>query len=424
MPILMPSRHARKTSPPAADTAMDTTTRQMDELRFLVVEDHGFQRWATRKMLEGLGASHIFEAEDGRAALEVFRNLNEPIDIIVSDLDMPGMDGMEFIRHLGAVGLPASLIIASALNPALVASVETMATAYGINLLGALGKPVTPEKLALAIGRHSRPKQKAPALAALAFAPEEILEGLRKNEFEPFFQPKIELASGRIRGAEALARWQHPVNGVVSPIAFIRPLEESGHIDSLTLVMLKMAANSCRIWRDAGLDASVSVNLSLKSLTDVTLADRITDLVLAQQIDPQHVILEVTESAAASHVGSALENLSRLRMKGFGLSIDDFGTGYSSMQQLSRIAFSELKIDQTFVRNASRQESSKVILESSLDMARRLSIVAVAEGVETQPEWELLRDLHCDLAQGYFVARPMDAGAFYGWVKNWKSMQL
>ena len=145
---------------------------------------------------------------------------------------------------------------------------------------------------------------------------------------------------------------------------------------------------------------------------------------LAQQIDPQHVILEVTESAAASHVGSALENLSRLRMKGFGLSIDDFGTGYSSMQQLSRIAFSELKIDQTFVRNASRQESSKVILESSLDMARRLSIVAVAEGVETQPEWELLRDLHCDLAQGYFVARPMDAGAFYGWVKNWKSMQL
>ena len=171
-------------------------------------------------------------------------------------------------------------------------------------------------------------------------------------------------------------------------------------------------------WRRSGLDATVSVNLSLKSLADVNIADRVTELVLAQDLDPRNMVLEVTESAAASQLGSALENLSRLRMKGFGLSIDDYGTGYSSMQQLSRIAFTELKIDQSFVRDACRQKSSRVILESSLGMAKRLGIVAVAEGVESQLEWDLLLSLGCDLGQGYFIAPPMETGEFFNWVRT------
>ncbi len=397
----------------------------LTNLRFLLVEDHRFQRWATRQMLEGLNASDIFEAEDGKAALEIFQNATPPIDVIISDLDMPGMDGMEFIRHVGETGLPVSIILASALDAALIASVETMTTAYGINLLGAMEKPITPQKLQQAIERHARPRPGAGVARAPAhhFGLTEILEGLRQRQFEPYFQPKIDLASGAIRGAEALARWRHPDKGIVPPMAFIQSLEESGHIDELTLAMLKMAANHCRLWREGGLDASVSVNLSLKSLADVKLADRITQLVQSQQLDPRHVVLEVTESAAATHLGSALENLSRLRMKGFGLSIDDYGTGYSSMQQLSRIAFSELKIDQIFVRNASHQESSRVILETSLDMARRLNIVAVAEGVETRAEWDLLHSLGCAQAQGYFVATPMAAEEFNAWARVWRLVE-
>ncbi|HVT03669.1 MAG TPA: EAL domain-containing protein [Thermoanaerobaculia bacterium] len=131
------------------------------------------------------------------------------------------------------------------------------------------------------------------------------------------------------------------------------------------------------------------------------------------------MVLEVTESAAATDVGKALENLARLRMKGFGLSIDDYGTGYSSMQQLTRIAFTELKIDQSFVTKATRHESARVILESSLSMAKKLRITAVAEGVETQQDWDLLRRLDCDLAQGYFIARPMAAEIYLGWIEDW-----
>lgn len=392
------------------------------DLRYLIVEDHGFQRWALRQILEGLGARHILEAADGRAALEIFQNSNEPIDIIVSDLDMPGMDGMEFIRHLGAVGIPVSIILVSALDRALVASVETMTTAYGINLLGAIEKPITAPALEAAIGRHSSPQSNGHRVKSPGpiFTLAEIVEGLRNHQFEPYFQPKVDLATGAIKGAEALARWRHPEKGIVLPGAFIKLLEESGDIDSLTLTMLEMAAVCCRTWRRGGLDATVSVNLSLKSLADVSLADRVTELVIAQGLEPRHMVLELTESATANHLGNALENLSRLRMKGFGLSIDDYGTGYSSMQQLSHVAFTELKIDQSFVRNASTQESSRVILESSLNMAKRLNITAVAEGVETQRDWDLLQTLGCDLGQGYFIAAPMETGEYFRSVKTWK----
>src|SRR5262249_27676878 len=132
------------------------------------------------------------------------------------------------------------------------------------------------------------------------------------------------------------------------------------------------------------------------------------------------LMLEITESAAMTDIAKALENLTRLRMKGFGLSIDDYGTGYSSMQQLSRIPFTELKIDQSFVMSATDKESSKVILASSLDMGKTLNRKSVAEGVETRAHWNLLQGLGCDVAQGYFIAKPMESAAFQDWALGWR----
>ena len=392
---------------------------QIGELSFLVAEDHDFQRRTLVRVLQGLGAKHVAEAADGRAALEIFRSAARPVDIIISDLEMPEMDGMEFIRHVGAGGIPVSVILSSALDPALVSSVETMTRAYGITLLGALEKPVTPQKLEALIGKYAPPKAKAARPAAAPFPLEEIRSGLAKGQFVPFFQPKVRLSDGAVTGAEALARWLHPEKGVVAPYAFIAPIEENGLIDNLTWLMLEQSAKIGRDWKPRGLDATVSVNLSLKSLTDPTLADRITETVNKQGLDPRRMVLEVTESTAMTDVGKALENLARLRMKGFGLSIDDYGTGYSSMQQLSRIPFTELKIDQSFVMSALEKESSKVMLASSLELAKKLKLKAVAEGVETRAHWNLLKSLGCDVAQGYFIAKPMDAHTFQRWSSEW-----
>ena len=392
----------------------------IEQLHLLVAEDHDFQRKTLVRMLLGMGARQVSEAQDGRGALLIFKDRQQPVDIIISDLEMPGMDGMEFMRHVGEASHPVSVILSSALDPVLVSSVETMTKAFGITLLGAIEKPVTPEKLRVLIDKYAPPKGRAPRAAAAAIPLAEIRRGLDAREFEPFFQPKVSLADGSVTGAEALARWRHPQKGVLAPYAFITAMEDNGLIDQLTWQILEKAAVMCRDWLARGLQATVSVNLSLKSLGDPGLAERITDRVAAQNLAPKHVVLEITESAAMTDVAKALENLTRLRMKGFNLSIDDYGTGYSSMQQLARIPFTELKIDQSFVFSAVEKEASKVILASSLDMASKLKLKSVAEGVETRAHWNLLRSLGCDIAQGYFIAKPMEAAAFQDWVLTWR----
>jgi EAL domain-containing protein (putative c-di-GMP-specific phosphodiesterase class I) len=397
----------------------------LSELKFLAVEDHEFQRGMLLKMLARLGATQVSTAADGYAALEIVMSPGAAIDIIISDLDMPGMDGLEFMRHVGEAHIPVSIILASAMESVLLDSVETMTRAYGVKILGVIQKPITPEKLAALIKLHlpAQANPNLPQTDALSFTIEEIVQGIRNDEFEPFFQPKVELAGGRIKGAEALARWRHPQKGIVAPYAFVGPLEEHDHIDKLTWLMLSKAVDFCCEWRTkSGLDVSVSVNVSAKSLTDMNFADRVTELVKCKSLDCRNIILEVTESAATTDIGHSLETLSRLRMKGFGLSIDDYGTGYSSLQQLARIAFTEIKLDQSFIKSATTQQAARIILQSSIDMAKKLGIVTVAEGIETEKDWDLLRELGCDLAQGYFIARPMEHSAYHEWVLNWNRL--
>ena len=391
------------------------------DLRFLVVEDHAFQRSMMVEMLESLGVRSIHEAADGFSALEVTRELEQPFDIIVTDIDMPGMDGMAFIRRLGEAKVRASLIITSGLDKSLLDAVETMSGAYGIRLLGTVEKPPTPERFAELIGMHwqIKPTPDISGHGSSIFSIDEVMAGLHEEQFEPFYQPKIDLLTNRVKGAEALARWRHPHFGIVLPYAFISLLEDAGQISELTWIILAKSARDCLNWRAAGFDLNVSVNLSVKMLDDPAIADAITWQVTQQGLEPRHMILEVTESAAMGSVGHVLENLARLRMKGFGLSIDDYGTGYSSMQQLTRIPFTELKIDGSFVMRAVHQESSRKILESSLEMARKLGITSVGEGAETAEDWNLLRTCGYDLAQGFFVARPMEATAFPEWVREW-----
>ena len=390
----------------------------ISDLHFLVAEDHDFQRRTLVTSLKSLSAQHIREAADGRIALDFFTDLSEQVDIIICDLEMPNMDGMEFIRHVGNAGAPVSIILTSAMDRSVISSVETMTRAYGITLLGAIEKPATPAKLRALIERHG--KQTKPAAPAVIDIPEaEIIAGLRQHQFEPAYQPKVELASGNVVGAEALVRWRHPTRGLLAPWAFLEVIERNGLIGDLTWMMLEKAAHTCLAWHNHGWPLNVSVNLSLTSLEDLTLADRITQTVEKQGLAPKFMTLEITESAAMTNVATCLEGLARLRMKGFCLSIDDYGTGYSSMQQLGRIPFTELKIDKSFVTDSAANPQNRVILESSIDMASKLGLKTVAEGIETRSDWNLLKELGCTIAQGYYIAKPMSADDFLDWVPEW-----
>jgi EAL domain-containing protein (putative c-di-GMP-specific phosphodiesterase class I) len=176
--------------------------------------------------------------------------------------------------------------------------------------------------------------------------------------------------------------------------------------------MLEQAAKACRVMCERGLDLTMSVNLSLVSLTDTTMADRITQLVRSTGLELRRVVFEITETTAMTQIAPALENLARLRMRDFGLSVDDFGTGFASLQQLMRVPFTELKIDQSFVTGCAANPASRIIVESSVEMSRRLGITSVAEGVETLADWKAVRAARCDIAQGYFIAKPMDEEEF------------
>ncbi len=390
---------------------------EISKLRFLVVEDHEFQRWHCCNVIRELGTSSVFPAANGGAALEFLSDPNAPIDVLVTDLDMPEMDGMALIRALAERNLATSLVIVTSMERSLTATVEAMAKAYGVKLLGAIQKPITAKKLRALLAQHEAPSVAEASDDNRTFATEEIAEGLRNRHFEVFLQPKVDLATREVTGAEALARWRHSQLGLLYPRAFMQALESGGLGDELTWFVAREAAENCRAWREMGLDVSVSVNLSVASLEDVSLADRLIGIVSKAGLDSRHLTLEITESAATRDLGRKLESLSRLRMKGFGLSIDDYGTGYSSMERLSRVPFTELKIDQSFVKGASAEASSRAIVESSLQIASKLGISAVAEGVETRREWELLLSLGCPLAQGYFIARPMASSEFIDWLR-------
>lgn len=174
-------------------------------------------------------------------------------------------------------------------------------------------------------------------------------------------------------------------------------------------------------WIARGMSFSVAINLPAKVLLDLSLVDKLEKMVQAAHIPPQRLILEVTETMLMNNLSVCIGNLARMRLKGFALSMDDYGIGYSSMQQLSRCPFTELKIDRAFVDGASNHPNRRVILESSIQMGKRLGVTTIAEGVEAEADWRLLKELGCEVAQGFFVSKPMPAEELILWIKNRKA---
>jgi EAL domain-containing protein (putative c-di-GMP-specific phosphodiesterase class I) len=325
------------------------------------------------------------------------------------DLDLPEMDGIELIGHVANRKLAKAVIVLSALDPSLLNTVQTMARASGLRVLGTVEKPLTAGKLAEALSHFHSAHEENTDDQPLDLAPGELAAALEHDEFEPWFQPQVSLASGHVVGVEALARWTRH-GQVVGPARFIPQLEKEGLIERFTERILYKSCRWRARWAAAGLELRMSVNVSMLNLAKVDAADRYQDLVQQAGVRPRDVVLEITESSVMGEAASVLNVLARLRLKGFGLAVDDFGTGYSSLSQLSQIPVTELKIDQGFVTGAARQSRKRAVVETSLELARKLELGTVAEGVETLEEWQMLAELGCQLAQGFLIA-PAVAGS-------------
>ncbi len=387
--------------------------------RALILEDHDFQRRVGVQVLKHCGASEVLEAPDGIAALGLVQAATQPIEVLLCDLSMPGMDGLAFLRHIAELGHTNSVILGSALAPSIIRAAEIMAKSYGLRIVGAVEKPLSRAKLMPLLLRHFSQTLVPPRPPVDLMPLDEIKSGIERRQFGPFFQPKVDIRSASLVGVEALMRWHHPERGLIPPAAFIPAMESSGLILPATFMMIEASLAQCSRWRDIGLDVPIAVNISVESLCDTSLPDQLETMTRAAGLLPSSLILEVTETAAMTDLGRSLETLARCRMRGFDLSMDDYGTGFSSMQQLTRLPLSELKIDQTFVTGAADQPILQAMIETSVTMARHLKLKTVAEGVETSDDWDVVARLGCEVAQGYFVAKPMPGEQLADWYKDW-----
>lgn len=390
------------------------------DLQVMVVEDHGFQRRIALRLLAELGVKQVLEGADGLHALEILRQQPAPPDVVLVDLDMPGMDGIECISHIAHEHLARSVVVVSALDPALLNTVQTMARAYGLRVLGSVEKPLNRDKLEAVLNRIDDHAGEDPDDAMLEFTVADLLDALDSGKIVAWFQPQVDIASGKVIGAEALARWERPDGSVVRPCQFVPILEREGLAVALTDRMLEEACRWKQVCDQGGTRIKMSVNVSAVALADPSAADRYQAIVEGHDIKPEDMILEITESSVMSDAARGLGLLARLRLKGFGLSIDDFGTGYSSLAQLSQIPFTELKIDQGFVYGARTQPRQRAVVEASLDLGRKLGLTTVAEGVENIEDWQMLAELGCDIAQGYLIGRPVPGSELQAVIGRWR----
>lgn len=390
-------------------------------IRILAVDDDPFMLKLLEYMLAKLGYTSVDTCDSGNAAFESFIGLALQPDLILLDLNMPEMDGVEFVRHLVERRYTGSLILISGEDERMLQSTEKLVRTYGIRALGHLQKPVNPEDLALLLAKWAPSSLDTPQPAKIAYCAEQVRAAIINGELVNFYQPKVCVVSGNVVGVESLVRWRHPVDGLVFPDQFIGIAEAHGLIDDLTRVVISESFAQSRIWQDNGLDLRVAINISMDNLVSPAFADYVVAAAAAAGIKPDGIVLEVTESLLMKSLFAPLEILTRLRLKRFSLSIDDFGTGHSSLAQLRDLPFDELKVDRGFVHGAAEDGTLRAIYRASLILAQQLGMKTVAEGVEDRADWDFVRSVGCDLAQGYFIAKPMPAHEIPGWVAAWKA---
>lgn len=345
--------------------------------------------------------------------------LTPDVTLILLDLMMPEMDGVEALRLLSELKCKAGIVLMSGISKRVMETAEKLAITLGLFVAGHLAKPFQLADLEELLKKHHVQE----AIVAVMPNPqihipdERLRIAVERNEFVLHYQPQIDIATGAVIGVEALARWQHPQRGLIFPDNFIGRMEELGLIDELGWLLAERALVEVKQFADSrNLFPRLALNASVYSLCNLKFPDKFTSLLKAHEMPANGVILEITESGLINELAKTLDVLTRLRVKGVHLSIDDFGTGYAMMQQLVNIPATELKIDRIFVMNMHSNSSDRIMVQKSIDLGHELGMQVIAEGVETEQQLEFLRAGGCDSAQGYLFSRPLPPRELVPWL--------
>ncbi|WP_242207603.1 MULTISPECIES: EAL domain-containing protein [unclassified Pseudomonas] len=382
----------------------------MKPCSILIVEDHPFQHLYLQNLFSELGDFDLACARDGEEALDCLKQRD--FDLVLTDLLMPGMDGVQFIQGLAAQRSRPALAIMSAASRRMLMGASLVASNLQVKVIGLISKPVNAAALRCLIDQLQALRQSVPAAAHPGIDRQSILNALDNGELQAWFQPKKALNNGRIVAAEALVRWNHPEHDLLLPGVFLPALIAFDLEEPLLWCVLKQAIAAQATWRKQGYDIPVSINLPTHLLNSHDLPDRILAFVLAHQGLPARICFELMECSVPDDISNFYAGACRLRIKGFGLSQDDFGKGYSSYMNLVSAPFTELKIDRALVQGCNANAELAQALTSIVSLGRQLGLTVVAEGVETAQELALLRKIDCTQVQGFLISHAVSADQF------------
>lgn len=388
----------------------------------MVVDDSRTQQYEVTCLLQELGFGQIHVAHDGQDALNKLQQL-ERIDLLLTDLNMPGMDGVELISNLEKnTHYRMFVAVMSGVERDVLDVIHAIADASTLEVIGVLSKPLRQSDLRNML-QHCDPlaHRENKKWMQLTFTAEDVQQALDNRQLIPFLQPKVLMADASLYGFEALVRWIHPEHGIIPPICFVHHLEEGQLALDFFYQFLHATCEALTTLGPLSEHPTCSINMPVSLLLTDKLVENMIAIVQAHQLPCSAIIIEVTETTFMSNLAMSLGTLARLRLRGFGIAMDDYGTGYSSMKQLSRCPFTEIKIDKEFVHDAHSSPKKLAILTSAIVMSQKLNLKTVAEGVETEEDWKQLALLGCELAQGYYISRPLPVDQIEKWFAEWQA---
>ncbi|MFC3053445.1 EAL domain-containing response regulator [Kordiimonas pumila] len=383
--------------------------------RILVVDDSATMRDMLTQYLQT--ADYLVATASSRAqALEILKT--ERYDVIVTDLNMPEMDGFGLIQSISELDWDPGLIIVSHQDERALYSARELALAYSVNLLGVLTKPIDKGLLLSTLNDVASMRDTDKKGAETVLIESEFIRGLLTDGLAPVFQPKLNLKTRKVAGAEVFARWRAPGGGLLGAGAVLRIAEEKGFMDVLTYRMMELALEQQGRWHRQGQDVKIAINVSSENLRKEDFADIVLGLTDQFDVKPGMVRLELSESDFHVDERVPLEVLSKLKAAGVGLSLDDFGAGFASLVRLKTIPFDELIVDREFVGRALEDKMARIILESAIDLAHKLDLSCNCEGIEDTAHLKMVQDLGADTAQGYLIGKPMAPEEFLIWSED------
>jgi EAL domain-containing protein (putative c-di-GMP-specific phosphodiesterase class I) len=390
--------------------------------RILVIDDDR----VVGEIVSALAKAMGLQCDVTRSPKSFFDLVTPDTSLILLDLVMPEMDGIEILRLLGEMQCKARIVLISGINIRVIETAKKLAHTLGLSIVGHLQKPFPLSQLKDVLGTNlvpETPKSHKEA-ARIAIPDEQLRRAFERNEFVLYYQPQINIQTGTVTGVEALSRWQHPELGLIFPDNFISRIETLELMDKFCWITAERALNEVK--RFAGPDGflpRLAINISVTSLRDLKFPDIFMNLAKKYDFPAENIVLEITESGLIEF-SLALDVLTRLRMRNFQLSIDDFGTGYSMMKQLQNVPAIELKIDKTFVQNMHANHSDLVMVEKIIEMGHELEMEVIAEGVETEDQYKLLCEKGCDGVQGYLFSRALPPDEMVTWLETYRTQQV